>query len=486
MESTPVYNRAKIWQIAFFALNNTATNAFLFLMVFVSYYASGIAGVAAITVGFLLTAMRIFDGITDPLIGFFIDRTDGKFGKFRPSMVLGYVIMIIAVTVLFQTLHLVPDAMRIPYFILVYGVYIIGYTFQTACTKAAQVCLTNDPSQRPVFSLFDGIYNVILFAGGQFLVSNVLVPKHGGFTQSFFNEFSMIAMVAAGCMTVLAVFGISKKDKKEFFGLGADMPKVKFSDYLEVIKKNKAIQMLIFAASTDKLAGQTMGNAVVVVVIYGIIAGNYAMAGQMSVYTTIPTLIILFIGVQYARKMGQKSALVVSTWISMAFAIVLGCLILFGDMKTLSFENLNVFTIIYIVVFILMNAVRGISGNIAIPMIADCADYETYRSGKYVPGMMGTLFSFIDKLVSSLANTVVALMLATIGFAEVFPTVDTPLTSGILYVGIFLFVGMPILGWICSLIAMKFYPLDAEKMNEIQNEIQKIKDTNKKLNSSNL
>lgn len=42
-------------------------------------------------------------------------------------------------------------------------------------------------------------------------------------------------------------------------------------------------------------------------------------------------------------------------------------------------------------------------------MTADCADYEVYRTGKYVPGLMGTLFSFVDKLVSSLAATVVAL-----------------------------------------------------------------------------
>ena len=34
-------------------------------------------------------------------------------------------------------------------------------------------------------------------------------------------------------------------------------------------------------------------------------------------------------------------------------------------------------------------------------MVADCADYETYRSGKFIPGIMGTLFSLVDKLVSS-------------------------------------------------------------------------------------
>lgn len=45
------------------------------------------------------------------------------------------------------------------------------------------------------------------------------------------------------------------------------------------------------------------------------------------------------------------------------------------------------------------------------------------------------------------------------------------MTSGIFWVTIFLFVGMPILGWIASLIAMKFYPLDKEKMIEVQAKI---------------
>ena len=40
---------------------------------------------------------------------------------------------------------------------------------------------------------------------------------------------------------------------------------------------------------------------------------------------------------------------------------------------------------------------------------------------------------------------------------------------------IFCFVGMPVIGWICNVIAMKFYPLTKEKMEEIQDEVARIK-----------
>ena len=52
------------------------------------------------------------------------------------------------------------------------------------------------------------------------------------------------------------------------------------------------------------------------------------------------------------------------------------------------------------------------------------------------------------------------------------------MTSGLFWVTIFLFVGMPILGWVASLIAMRFYPLDKEKMIEIQAKITEMKAKN--------
>ena len=151
------YNRAKTWQIAGFALNNTATNLFMMLMTYVSFYATGVAGLSVILISSLLTSMRMFDAVTDPIIGFIIDKTSTKFGKFRPSIILGYAIMSVSVLVLYNFTHVVPENIRLIFFIVTYGLYIVGYTFQTACTKAAQACLTNDPSQRPLFTRFDSI-----------------------------------------------------------------------------------------------------------------------------------------------------------------------------------------------------------------------------------------------------------------------------------------------------------------------------------------
>jgi Na+/melibiose symporter-like transporter len=108
-------------------------------------------------------------------------------------------------------------------------------------------------------------------------------------------------------------------------------------------------------------------------------------------------------------------------------------------------------------------------------MIADCADYEWYKNGKNVPGIMGSIFSFVDKMVSSLSASIVGFTIAAIGYRDVMPQVGEASNPQIFWVSMFLLLGMPVLGWSASLLAMKFYPLDSEKMEEIQSVLEDMK-----------
>lgn len=468
------YNRAKFWQIAFFAMNNTATNIIIMAMSLVAYYATGIVGLGVVLVSNILTAMRIFDGFTDPLIGFFIDKTDGRLGKFRPFMIGGNILMAFIIYVIFHVLHLVPQGLKLPIFILLYAIYIIGYTAQTACTKSGQVCLTNDPKQRPIFGLVDGIMTTILVAGFSIYTSSYIVPKYGDFTLELFNELSITAIIVSLILTIIAVIGIWQKDKKEFFGIGDKGVKVKFKDYWPVIKENKAIQMLIVAASTDKIGMNVSGNTTVILIIFALIVGDYSVSGKISAMTIVPAILFIFFGTGIARKIGLKRTLVKFTWASIIIKIPMVLLFVLGDptkiMNGMSFE-----TILFVVCYILGYSTMQVTNSAVIPMIADCTDYETYRTGRFIPGMMGTVFSFIDKLVSSFATSIVGIGVALVGFKDSLPTVTDTVTTGLFWVGILLYFGLPIIGWVCTLIAMRFYPLDDTKMEEIQEKIAAIK-----------
>lgn len=490
-------HRAKTWEIAFYALNNTSTNIYMMMMMYVSYYVSGFMGIAAVLVGVLLTTMRVWDGVTDPIVGFIVDRTNSKFGKNRPFIVIGNVIMLVTTYILYHFGHKLPDnyALRLGFFIVVYAVYILGYTAQCVVTKSAQTCMTNDPAQRPTFAIFDSIYNTVLFGvGAGLFFTNYLIPKYASIAAdgkpvsglrnpAMYSEMWMVLAGLSAIFAILGIIGLWRKDRPEYFGTG-EVQKITFRDYWDVLKHNRAIQMLVVSASTDKLFTGIQSNAIVATCLFGIMMGSLKIQGQVAAITTFPTVIITIIGFRFiASRLGQKKALIAGTWGGIISSLMIFFLLLFGNPASASTINADgsktiawsAFLITFVIFRIIQGGFVGISGNIVIPMTADCADYETYRSGRYVPGLMGTLFSFVDKIVSSLTTTFVSLLYAAVGFAQIQPTENTPLTTGIFTVTLLAYCAAPILGFIPNLIAMKFYPLTKEKMAEIQVAIGDIK-----------
>ncbi len=478
-------HRVPLWRIGGFALNNTATNLYLFLMNYVAYYLGGFVGVATVTASSFSMMMRIWDGVTDPFIGFVVDKTNGKFGKNRPFMVIGNIILLVMSFILFHVTHLLPqnNALRFGFFIVISAIYYIGYTFQCVVTKSAQSCLTNDPKQRPLFAVFDGIYNSVLFAGmaivsARFIANHTTPDLDGILTTGFYHDMWVFVAVLSAIFTAIAVFSIAPKDRSEFFGTGKAV-KVGLRDYWETLKGNRAIQMLVVSASTDKLASSAKTSAVTIV-LFGVLAGNYGLSGTLSGFVTIPsTLLLIFFVAGLATTLGQRKAMLIGSWGEIVICLLLAALWLFGDPTSMNGADGRLhwgyFAILYVVLSIAQGGFQGVAGNIVIPMTADCADYEVYRTGKYVPGMMGTLFSFVDKIISSLAPMIAGLMFAAIGFKDQLPTASTPYSLSLRYVSVFLAYGMIILGCLCNVVALRFYPLTKEKMESIQAEVAAIK-----------
>lgn len=529
-DKTTGIHRAKLWEIGFYACNNLSTNLYMLLMSSISYYLIGIVGLASVLAGSIVTIMRIWDGVTDPFVGMIVDRTNSKFGKNRPFIVLGNVILFGMSFLMFRLLPVIPTGGRFIAFILMYMVYIVGYTFQCVVTKSAQPCLTNDPAQRPIFAMFDSVYLILVYSfwypvylSGTLIprftlntaqhadkinaliaqnpnLANVLVDNNGtSILNGFYNPemwqyFQLLIGAVSAVLAVLAIIGLWRKDRPQYFGLGGQQQKVSFKDYADVLAHNRGIQMLIVAASSDKLCMNAKGNAAVMAVLYGVVFGNYALYSSNSAIVAVPTLLLTLVAFnRIACKLGQKKCLVVGTWGSLACAAATVCMIVFGAQKdifrlpTFSLTNLSsyaglfkpsnwsLFGIVWILLMIAAGMFGNMTSNIVIPMTADCTDYEVYRSGRYVPGLMGTLFSFVDKLISSLSTTVVAVAYSLVGFSAALPTNDSPFSTGLMWATIFCFIGMPVIGWICNVIAMKFYPLSKEYMAEIQGEIARIK-----------
>lgn len=125
----------------------------------------------------------------------------------------------------------------------------------------------------------------------------------------------------------------------------------------------------------------------------------------------------------------------------------------------------------FLVILVFQACMVGITNNIQNPMIADCADYEHYRSGKFIPGIVGTVFTLVDQVISAFSSTIVGLALAFAGMANGKIPTDTYISDKFYWTMMFCFCIIPIVGHIASIISMKFYPLTKEKMVEIQAEL---------------
>ncbi len=474
--NTPTINRAKTYQLVLFPFNNGATNVYFILtMNFIAYYANGVLGLTLIFATTMVTVMRLFDAITDPIIGVLIDKTESRFGKFRPYMILGNLIMALSAILMYFGIRVVDERtqwLRYVLFVLFYALYVIGYTFQTACTRSAQTCLTNDPKQRPLFIVFNTIASLVGMGLIQF-VAPVLEGRLGGYNSgAFFDVMVPMAIIISAVLTVLAVIGIWEKDHPQFYGVGGRQEKVRVKEYVEIIKENKALQRLMITGAGNKLAFSIATNMTVLCMLYGSMMGNYSgLYLPMMLLGYVFAAPFFWLTVRVSQKWGQKTALVRFT--SVALLMYVGVLVLLllwreGDPTTIiSFTNMNWFTVAFVVLFGIGYGAYFSTADMPIPMLADCSDYETYRSGRYIPGIMGTLFSLVDKLVSSLGSTIVGVAVSLIGIATL-PDSNTPYVEGMKWVVIVLFCVIPILAWIITLVAMKGYPLTGERMHEIQ------------------
>lgn len=475
-------NRAKFYQLALFPMNNGATNVyFVLILSYIAQFGNAVLGLAMFFASFMVTGMRVFDAITDPIIGALMDKTNTKFGKFRPFMVIGNVIMAVSVLLLYVITPLVPANLmwlRYALFIILYAVWVIGYTFQTSVTRSAQTVLTNDPNQRPLFTVFNTVGSLagmgVMQAVGMVMAWDSFA---GDYNHQWYTIMTFVGIIISAILTVLAIIGIAEKDNEKYFGIGGKQEAVKISEYVEIIKANKPLQRLMVAGGGCKLALAIAQNVTVLIMLYGCMMGNYDTFNMVFMalgYVFSAPFFLLT--VRTSQKHGQKRSLM--TYVAVALTCYVGVFVLLSMWKqgnpafNLSIFNetgisINLYTILFILFFGVGYGAYYATADMPIPMVADCADYETYRSGKFIPGIMGTLFSLVDKLVSSLASAVVSIALFCIGIEDL-PTKVTPYVDGMNWVVIVLFCLIPMIAWALTLIAMRGYSLDGKRIKTIQ------------------
>lgn len=455
---------------------------------FLSYYLNNVVGFGVVLAGSFVTIFRIWDAVTDLGMGVIADKTKTRYGRFTPFMIIGGVGVFVVGQIMINLPPMLPEGtVRKVIFIILYMVFVVFTTMQVSGLRStAQVCIKNNKN-RATYGMINGIYLTVFYTAINVFVYSHLMPKTRGFNLEFFKSLiTVVSLVGLACLLVYLFF-YNKYDRQAVLqDAGKNTEKISLSDTLHLFKTNRPFLMLILSAGTDKLATTLQGNATVVIIIYAIAVGNAKLNSAMNSYTMIPSIIMILLGLgAIGRKFGTRKAMLISSW-GGAITCVLSILLwVFGNYKTLNFPGYdgftrwNSFTIIFLVLFVIMKGFNMIGSNVLNPMLADVIDYEYYRSGKYCPGTIGSLFNLADKIISSLGPTVIAILCAMIGFKGTLPTAEDPFSIPLFAIGILGLYGFSLIGLIVNIICMKFYNLTPEYMKEIREELDKRAQGNK-------
>ena len=165
-----------------YSLGDTASNLlFQTYMLFLMYFYTDVVGIAAGVVGTMFLVTRIWDAVFDPMIGLIADRTNTRWGKFRPYllwMALPFGILgVLTFCAPFSSPDFAPTA-RLIYAYATYTLMMMVYSAINVPYSALMGVITPNSMERTVISSYRF---VAAFFGGLIVQSSVMwmVKKYG-------------------------------------------------------------------------------------------------------------------------------------------------------------------------------------------------------------------------------------------------------------------------------------------------------------------
>lgn len=178
-----------------YGLGDTASNlVWATLMSFIMYFYTDVFGITAAAVGTMFLFARSFDGITDFVTGAIADRTNSRWGKFRPYL-LWMCLPLAVITVLTFTVPDFDPTGKLVYAWVTYNLLMLAYTAINIPYSALSGVMTDDPLDRTSLNS----YRMVLAQCGGFIVNGATLPLVAYFGQG--NE-------ALGFQLTTALFGL--------------------------------------------------------------------------------------------------------------------------------------------------------------------------------------------------------------------------------------------------------------------------------------
>lgn len=361
------------------------------LMGYTAYYCTDVVGMNPTLVGILLMVSKLFDGFTDLVVGFVIDRTNTKLGKARP-----YELTIILLWIFSVMLFATPsDFSQIGKAIWVFVMYTlvnsiwitILYGNETAYLMRAVLLEKNKVKLTAV----SGIY-ILLFSTVVAMVMPQAVKAAGTRPQ---NWVIMTVSLAIPCVLIgILRFLFIKEIKVE-----SEPVKLNLKEGISAVGKNKYIWIFSIMYFCYQLANNIncTAGAYYNQYVYGDIGvGTYVSMGMILV----PILLIFVPKVM--ERMGTRKTLQIGFLIMI---VGLGLRMVGGAALLTLVIGSTLFMIGYVPIAFMLNV-----------YLFECMDYGYWKKGKKVEAMINSVTSFVAKIGSALASASVGLFMGMAGY----------------------------------------------------------------------
>jgi len=362
-------------------------------------------GIPIALAGAVTTAVLIFDIISDPIIGYFSDKTASRFGRRAPWMLVGAVVLAIAMIGLFAVPENFTRNASLIWVTVFFLISTVGFTMVSIPYGAMAGEMTLDKKERSSMTAWR-----MAFASLGILVGGALIPILAGDTKSGYT-------FAAICVAPLIILSIWFS---VFFTRNAPRTLVpsqqNFSYILKLVLANRAFVTLVILYGIMTLAIALITAGLPFAAMYLIMDdGNSVLSGVAKGLGTLSLMFAAFvIGSIISQalwvKLSNLYGKVTAQLIGIVFYIALLIFIFF------SLPNYNVTMIAGL--FILAGMTNGSYQQIPWALYPDLMDITREKSGESIEGAFSAVWLFGQKVANAVSPLILGFILSLYGWKE--------------------------------------------------------------------
>ncbi|MBQ6195653.1 MAG: MFS transporter [Prevotella sp.] len=398
-----------------YALGDAAAGGITWKVMSIAFplFFTNVFGLTVADTATLMLVARMFDVVTDPLMGSLADRTQSRWGTYRPWLIFGAV----PLGIIFALLLYTPDFGPVGKRVWAYSLYLLMMAVYTAVNVPYGSLLgvmTDDDNEKNEFSSYRmvGAYAmgfitllsfpyVIEFIGGDKLADgtySVAAKQH---------QYAVIGVVF-GALATIGTLACGLLTKERLKPVRAE--KFSFKPFADLFKNKPWIYLTLIGICTNFFNG--FRYAVAGYLLEYCLHGDVTVSGLIINYTVFMTFgevtCMIFGGLspKFTQWVGSKRKAFV--WAAI-ICIVSSILFFFIPMDP-------AYIWVMVAVVIITSIGIGLYSPLLWSMYADVADYATEKNGTSSTGLIFSSGTMAQKFGSAISGALVALFLGMAGF----------------------------------------------------------------------